>query len=48
MRLLSLSNLANDQFSQKHGHPLPENADLDKRARIFAMIDNIDQKMLES
>ena len=38
-------NLANDQFPQKHGHPLPENADLDKRARIFAMIDNIDQNV---
>ncbi|MDG1892456.1 MAG: arylsulfatase, partial [Verrucomicrobiota bacterium] len=38
-------NLANDQFPQWHGHPLPKDADLDKRARIFAMIDNIDQNV---
>jgi len=38
-------NLANDQFPQSKGHRLPKNADLDKRARIFAMIDNIDQNI---
>ena len=38
-------NLANDQFPQTQGHLLPKNADLDKRARIFAMIDNIDQNI---
>jgi arylsulfatase A-like enzyme len=38
-------NLANDQFPQSKGHRLPQNADLDKRARIFAMIDNIDQNI---
>lgn len=38
-------NLANDQFPQNQGHALPKNADLDKRARIFAMIDNIDQNI---
>lgn len=38
-------NLANDQFPQTKGHRLPKNADLDKRARIFSMIDNIDQNI---
>ena len=38
-------NLANDQFPESREHPLPAEADLDKRARIFAMIDNIDQNV---
>jgi arylsulfatase A-like enzyme len=38
-------NLENDQFPQMKGHDLPKNADLDKRARIFAMIDNVDQNV---
>lgn len=35
-------NLANDQFPQETGHPLPEKSSQDKRARIYAMISNID------
>jgi arylsulfatase/arylsulfatase A len=38
-------NLGNDRFPQDKGHPLPEKADEDKRARIFAMIDNIDDNV---
>ena len=38
-------NLANDQFPQGKGHPLPENANQDKRARIFAMISNVDRNI---
>lgn len=35
-------NLGNNQFPQEEGHPLPEEADTDRRARIYAMITNID------
>lgn len=35
-------NLANDQFPQKSGHPLSAKANQDKRARIYAMISNVD------
>jgi arylsulfatase/arylsulfatase A len=38
-------DLGNDRFPQDKGHPLPEKADEDKRARIFAMIDNIDDNV---
>lgn len=38
-------NLNNDQFPQKTGHPLPEKCDTDRRARIYAMITNIDDNM---
>jgi arylsulfatase A-like enzyme len=38
-------NLGNDQFPQKKGHPLPKKADQDKRARIFAMITNVDRNI---
>jgi arylsulfatase/arylsulfatase A len=38
-------NLADDQFPQEKGHPLPGTADLDRRARIYAMITNIDDNM---
>ncbi|MBC8876059.1 MAG: arylsulfatase [Planctomycetes bacterium] len=38
-------NLDNDQFPQDQGHPLPKQADADKRARIFAMITNVDKNV---
>ena len=38
-------NLNNDQFPQTTGHPLPEKCDTDRRARIYAMITNIDDNM---
>lgn len=38
-------NLNNNQFPQSSGHPLPEESDTDRRARIFAMIENIDQNI---
>ena len=38
-------NLDNDQFPQHKGHALPDTADTDRRARIFAMITNIDQNV---
>jgi arylsulfatase/arylsulfatase A len=38
-------NLDNDQFPQADGHPLPQSADTDKRARIFAMITNVDKNV---
>ncbi|MCG6927707.1 MAG: arylsulfatase, partial [Acidobacteria bacterium] len=37
--------LGNDRFPQDRGHPLPAEADLDVRARIFAMITNIDDNV---
>ncbi len=38
-------NLENSQFPQERGHKLPEEADTDRRARIFSMITNIDQNV---
>lgn len=38
-------DLGNEQFPQDKGHPLPAKCDRDKRARIFAMIDNIDDNV---
>ena len=38
-------NLDNDQFPQREGHALPDKADTDRRARIFAMITNIDRNV---
>jgi arylsulfatase A-like enzyme len=38
-------DLSNDRFPQEHGHPLPARADLGRRARIFAMITNIDENV---
>ena len=38
-------NLNNDQFPQEKGHPLPEQVDTDRRARIYAMITNIDENI---
>jgi arylsulfatase/arylsulfatase A len=38
-------DLGNDRFPQGRGHPLPMEADLDVRARIFAMITNIDDNV---
>lgn len=38
-------DLGNDQFPQEQGHPLPKTADTDLRARIFAMITNVDQNI---
>ncbi|MBN1845249.1 MAG: arylsulfatase [Sedimentisphaerales bacterium] len=38
-------NLNNDQFPQTKGHPLPPRCDTDNRARIFAMITNIDDNV---
>lgn len=37
--------LGNDQFPQDSGHLLPENSNEDKRARIFAMISNVDKNI---
>lgn len=38
-------NLNNNQFPQSIGHPLPAESDTDRRARIYAMITNIDQNI---
>lgn len=38
-------NLANDQFPQEKGHALPKKANVDQRARIFAMIENVDRNI---
>jgi arylsulfatase/arylsulfatase A len=38
-------DLSNNRFPQDKGHPLPEKSDQDKRARIFAMITNIDDNV---
>jgi len=38
-------DLSNERFPQDTGHPLPERADQDKRARVFAMITNIDDNV---
>ena len=38
-------DLADDRFPQEQGHPLPGDADLDRRARIFSMITNIDENV---
>lgn len=38
-------NLANDQFPQERGHALPKNSKVDQRARIFAMITNVDRNI---
>ncbi|TWU07360.1 Arylsulfatase precursor [Symmachiella macrocystis] len=35
-------DLGNDQFPQERGHRLPKKANQDKRARIYAMISNVD------
>ena len=38
-------DLSNKRFPQAKGHPLPDTSDQDKRARIFAMITNIDDNV---
>jgi len=38
-------DLSNDRFPQDEGHTLPEKSDDDKRARIFAMITNVDDNV---
>ena len=38
-------DLGNDQFPQGPGWPLPDTANLDRRARVFAMITNIDDNV---
>lgn len=38
-------NLENDQFPQEDGHPITGNDDLDTRARIFAMVSNLDENV---
>ncbi len=38
-------DLSNERFPQELGHPLPAEADVDRRARIFAMITNIDENV---
>jgi arylsulfatase/arylsulfatase A len=38
-------DLGNDRFPQDKGHKLPAKANVDRRARIFAMITNIDQNV---
>ncbi|MEL0005684.1 MAG: arylsulfatase [Opitutales bacterium] len=39
------ANLANDQFPQDMGHKLPGKHKQDQRARIFAMIQNVDKNV---
>lgn len=39
------TDLSNKRFPQEVGHPLPEREDLDKRARIYAMITNVDENV---
>jgi arylsulfatase/arylsulfatase A len=38
-------DLGNDRFPQAQGHPLPEDANTDRRARIYSMITNIDDNI---
>ena len=38
-------DLGNKAFPQDKGHPLPAKSDQDKRARIFAMITNVDENV---
>lgn len=38
-------DLENRRFPQETGHPLPARTDTDKRARIFAMVTNIDRNV---
>jgi arylsulfatase/arylsulfatase A len=38
-------DLGNERFPQERGHPLPAEANLDRRARIFAMITNVDENV---
>jgi len=38
-------DLSNERFPQDKGHPLPAGGDEDKRARIYAMITNIDDNV---
>jgi arylsulfatase/arylsulfatase A len=38
-------NLSSSEFPQEHGHPLPDDSDTDRLARIFAMIANIDDNI---
>jgi len=38
-------DLGNDRFPTVRGHPLPEKSNSDRRARIFAMISNIDENI---
>jgi arylsulfatase/arylsulfatase A len=38
-------DLSNERFPQNRGHPLPDKSNQDKRARIFAMITNIDNNV---
>ncbi|MHC4352090.1 MAG: arylsulfatase [Planctomycetota bacterium] len=38
-------DLSNESFPQDKGHPLPKKSDDDKRARIFAMITNVDDNV---
>jgi arylsulfatase/arylsulfatase A len=38
-------DLSNNQFPQIQGHSLPDDSDPDKRARIYAMIENIDKNV---
>ncbi|MEQ8764850.1 MAG: arylsulfatase [Planctomycetota bacterium] len=38
-------DLSNERFPKTEGHPLPDNGNLDRRARIFSMISNIDDNV---
>lgn len=38
-------DLGNAAFPQSEGHPLPKNSNADQRARIFAMITNVDRNV---
>lgn len=44
LKVYQKMDLGNDQFPQE-GFPLPEEADQDRRARIYSMITNIDQNI---
>ncbi|OHB81104.1 MAG: arylsulfatase [Planctomycetes bacterium RBG_16_64_10] len=45
LQVYQRQNLANDQFPQSPGHAVPGQADTERRARIFAMISNIDDNI---
>ena len=38
-------DLSNEKFPQHTGHPLPSQTDTDRRARIYAMVTNIDRNV---
>jgi len=45
LREYRAKDLRNERFPQAVGHPLPKKTDTDRRARIYAMIANIDENV---